>query len=73
MALQNRPVLGLTGAVADAFQSDTEKVDYLARHELGEVPNELSAFPTFYETRRERLLEKISRLLKRQPEPTNLQ
>ena len=43
--------------------SDQERQYYCHRHELGDVPPEITGFPEFYATRRERLRERIQQLV----------
>jgi hypothetical protein len=47
------------------FPSANQYTDYVARHCLGDVPNELKDFPIFYGTRRSLLRERIEQLLSR--------
>ena len=43
--------------------SDEERQHHCQLHDLGDVPTEITGFLDFYETRRTRILEKLSRLL----------
>ncbi len=48
-----------------AFSDPTNRQEYQDLHLLGEVPESIAKFDTFYESRRERLKEKITKLLGR--------
>ena len=45
------------------FPSDSERRNYCQLHDLGEVPADIEGFLDFYETRRQRILERLRHLL----------
>ena len=49
--------------IAKHFKSDQARQQYRDRYLLGEVPEEITGFMEFYEARRERLQERIARLV----------
>ena len=53
--------------LAETYQKDADRQAYLDRHLLGNVPESIAAFDTFYNARRERLKAKITELLGRRP------
>ena len=53
--------------LSETYTNDTSRHEYEERHLLGQVPESLTRFDTFYNARRELLKARIGRLLGRQP------
>ena len=53
--------------LSETYTNDTSRHEYEERHLLGQVPESLTRFDTFYNGRRELLKARIGRLLGRQP------
>jgi hypothetical protein len=49
--------------LAQEFPLETNRLAYVRDHDLGELPQSMAEFPTFYVARRERLKQKIAKLL----------
>lgn len=47
------------------YSSKGGRNNYCEKHLLGDVPEEMMDFPDFYEARKERLRERIGKLLER--------
>ncbi len=47
-----------------AFPDETARNDYLARHDLHGLPRSIVDFPDFYDARRKRMVDRLTRLLR---------
>ncbi|MCY4474249.1 MAG: hypothetical protein OXC83_02310 [Chloroflexi bacterium] len=47
----------------DSFLDEKERTNYIAKHELGDIPKELSGFNDWYKARRERMLGRLRGIL----------
>jgi hypothetical protein len=55
----------------ERYPDKASRGDYCDKHDLGEVPEQFADFPKFFEDRKQRLRERIGKLLERSGSASN--